>query len=366
MSLYRLLSRLSESYCPHVISLSTIGEVGKRIQQLGIPVESLGMKPGRPNPFAIYQLARKLKGLRPDLVHTWMYHADLIGGISARLAGVPAVTWGIRHSNLSPKQNKRTTLAVVKVCSWLSHHIPDRILCCSEVASAIHVKVGYPAEKLLIIPNGIDLAQYTPDKSARDSVRIELGLSEQTTLIGLIARFDSQKNHEGFIRAAGLLHAQKPGVHFLLAGRDIETNNTDLVRWIKEAGIHEVCHLLGQRDDVPRLMAALDISTSSSWGEAFPNVVAEAMACGVPCVVTDVGDSAYIVGDAGKVILPGDDAALADAWNTLIALPHEERIALGMRARVRVAENFELGAVVKRYESFYEDLVGLKTRKGQA
>lgn len=360
MSLYRLLAKRSANYNHHVISLSTIGEVGTRIEELGISVEALEMRPGIPDPLAIFQLARKLKTLKPDLVHTWMYHADLIGGISARLAGVPAVMWGIRHSNLSPKLNKRATLAVVKVCSWLSNYIPDRILCCSEVARDIHIKVGYCADKFVVIPNGIDLARYKPDTLARESVRAELGLSENTPLIGIIARFDSQKNHEGFIRAAGLLHTQQPAVHFLLAGRNIDIKNADLDRWMKKAGLHEVCHLLGQRDDIPRLMAALDISTSTSSGEAFPNVVAEAMSCGVPCVVTDVGDSAYIVGDAGLVVNPGDMRELADAWEKLLSLLPDERRYLGERARARVAENFELGSIVVRYENLYEELLKSK------
>ena len=366
MSLYRLISRLSNKYQPHVISLSDIGDMGKRILDLGVPVEALGMRPGIPNPLAIFQLAQYLKRLKSDLVHTWMYHADLIGGLAARIARVPAITWGIRHSNLSPDQHKRATLAVVKVCSGLSRHIPDRILCCSDVARDVHVKVGYPADKLVVIPNGIDLTQYSPDASARESLRSELGLSADTQLVGIIARFDSQKNHEGFIRAAGLLHAQRPDIHFLLVGRDLDKNNADLERWMKDAGVTGVCHLLGQRDDVPRLMGALDISTSSSWGEAFPNVVAEAMACGVPCVVTDVGDSAYIVGNTGRVVPPGDNILLADAWESLLALPYDERTRLGGKARERVAMNFELGEVVKRYESFYEELINSKSIKGKA
>jgi len=367
MTLYRLLSRLSPTFQPQVISLSTIGEVGVRIKELGVPVKALGMRPGMPNPMAIFRLAGILKTSQPDLVHTWMYHADLLGGLAARIAGVPAVTWGIHHSNLSPKQNKRATLLVVKICAWLSRHIPDRILCCSELARDIHMEIGYPADKFTVIPNGIDLAQYLPDASARDSVRKELGLSPETLLIGIVARFDSQKNHEGFIRAAGLLHAQRADVHFLLAGREMDENNADVGRWMKAAGVNGVCHLLGQRDDVPRIMASLDLATSSSWGEAFPNVVAEAMACGIPCVVTDVGDSAHIVGDTGKVVQPGDNALLADAWNSLLQLPAGERTALGMRARERVAMNFELGAVVKRYQSLYEKTIPEASRtKGRA
>jgi len=363
MSLYRLLSGLSADLSPYVISLSNRGTIGKRIQDLGVPVETLGMKSGMPSPLMIFRLVQKLKKLKPDLVHTWMYHADLIGGISARLAGVPAVTWGIRHSNLSPNRNKLSTLVVVKACSWLSRHIPDRILCCSKTARDIHVGVGYSAEKFSIIPNGIDISQYVPDAFSYKSVREELGLSVDSHLIGLISRFDSQKNHEGFIRAAGLLHARRPGVHFLLAGRGVDVENSELVGWIREQEVREVCHLLGQREDIPRLMSALDILTSNSWGEAFPNVVVEAMACCTPCVVTDVGDSAYIVGDTGKVVLPGDDAALVSAWETLLSLTNNVRIELGEKARERVAKNFELDEVVKQYQLFYEELIGLKIGK---
>lgn len=363
MALYRLLSRLSPTYQVHVISLTTIGEVGKRIQELGVPVEALGMRPGIPNPFVILQLANILRKIRPDIVHTWMYHADLMGGLAARMANVTALTWAIRNSDLSPDKTKWTTRAVVRACGLLSGMLPNRIVSCSNTARDIHVALGYDASRFVIIPNGFDLSFYRPDPVARVEVRQELGIPDNALVIGLVARLDPLKNHQGFFEAAGQLHASRPDVHFVLAGKYIDPNNPAVVAWVRNAGVENVTHLLGLRDDIPRLTAAFDVATSSSWGEAFPNVVGEAMACGVPCVVTDVGDSAYIVGDTGLVVKPGDMRGLAAAWAKLLELPPNERQTLGQLARTRVAENFELNKVAAIYESFYEQLITNKRCK---
>jgi glycosyltransferase involved in cell wall biosynthesis len=194
-------------------------------------------------------------------------------------------------------------------------------------------------------------------------VRAELGVGQDVPLIGLIGRFDPQKNHAGFFEATGLLHHYCPEVHFVLAGKDIHQNNNELMQAIHNAGVQGATHLLGIRSDIPRLMAALDVLASSSYGEAFPNVLGEAMACGVPCAVTDVGDSAYIVGDTGKVVASGDMAGLAEAIKCLLELPTEERHTLGVQARARIADNFEIGKVVRQYESFYEELGSLSQKR---
>jgi glycosyltransferase involved in cell wall biosynthesis len=361
--LLKLLERLDDRFSLHVISLAPLGEIGPQIQAQGIPVESLGMRPGVPSPMAFIRLVRRLRALKPDVVHTWMYHADLLGGLAARLAGIGAIGWCIRHSNLDRDKTKASTRAVVAACAWISGRVPDRILCCSEVARKIHVDVGYAADKMVVVPNGFDLSRFQPDPRARTAVRSELNLAADTPLVGLIGRFNPQKNHAGFFQAAGLLHRRLPTVRFLLAGKGIDEGNGELVRAMESAGIRSVTHLLGLRSDISRLMAALDVLASSSFGEAFPNVLGEAMACGVPCAVTDVGDSAYIVGDTGKVVLAEDMAGLAAAMESLLLLSPVERQALGLRARSRVAENFEIGQVVKRYEAFYEDLAAMGRAK---
>lgn len=358
MMLLKVLERLDSDFSPHVISLSTLGEIGQQIESLGISVEALGMRPGRlPGPLEFFRLIRRIKALQPDVVHTWMYHADLIGGCASRLASVKRVAWSIHHSNLSATANKWSTLAVVRACALASHWLPRRILCCSEVARQGHVDFGYAAAKMTVVPNGFDLSLFKPHETARAEIRRELGLGQDTPLVGLIGRLDPQKNHTGFFQAAGLLHKKMPAVHFVLAGMGIDENNELLLQALHKAEVGDVTHLLGLRNDIPRVMAALDVLASSSIGEAFPNVLGEAMACGVPCAVTDVGDSALIVGDTGQVVAAGDMVGLAEAMATLLSPPARGGTRVGDRARARVAEKFEIAQVVKRYEGFYRQLL---------
>ena len=363
--LHKVLTRLSPEFNPHVISMTLVGEIGEKIRALGIPVESLNMRPGVvPNPVALIRLIRDLRRLKPDLVHTWMYHADLMGGVAARLAGVPALAWCIRNSNLAPADNKSQTLAVMRASAFLSHRVPDRILCCSEAARNIHVALGYAPEKMVVVPNGFDITHFKPDPNARLSIREELGLPLDMPLVGLIGRWDRQKNHEGFFAAAAALHLRRPEVHFLLAGQGVDASNQTIRRILAANGLASVTHLLGLRDDIPRLMAALDVlASSSSYGEAFPNVLGEAMASGVPCAVTDVGDSAFIVGETGRVVELGDMARLAVAMDFLLTPPPDERRALSERARARVAEHFEIGKIIRQYEAFYEELAAVGRNK---
>ena len=214
---------------------------------------------------------------------------------------------------------------------------------------------------MMVIPNGFDLAAFKPDAKARTAVREELGISQEALLIGLVGRFDPQKDHRNFVAAAARLRAYCPQVHFLLCGDGVNWNNAELTGWIGEAGLRQQFHLLGRREDMPRLTAALDISsTSSSYGEGFPNVIGEAMACGVACAITDVGDSAFIVGETGLVVPPRDPEALAHAWKKLIEMGPEGRQKLGETARKRILENFSLPDIVARYEALYKEVVRRK------
>jgi len=353
--LLKLLERLDRArFEPMVISLTTMGDIGPRITALGIPVQALGMVPGLPSPAGFFRLLGQIKRFQPDIVQTWMYHADLLGGLAARLAGVQAVAWCIRNSNLDKDKTRRGTRWVVAACARLSGLLPARIVSCSEQARAVHAALGYDAAKMTVIPNGFDLARFKPDAVARTRLRTELGIPADTPLVGLIGRFDPQKNHIGFMVAAGTLLRRRADVHFVLAGQGVDAANPVLAAAIARAGVAAHTHLLGLRIDVPTLMAALDVLvSSSSYGEAFPNVLGEAMACGVPCVVTDVGDSAAIVGETGRVVPPGDMAKLALGLEEILALSSQEKVLLGKRARERVADHFEIGAVVRRYEEFY-------------
>lgn len=352
--LYRLLSRLDRSqFAPQVVCLTEPGPIGDRIRELEIRVHSLRMHPSTPNPLAVARLAAWLRRDSPAVMQTWMYHADLIGGLTAKLAGHLPVIWGIRQSDLSAEGNRWMTLQTIRACARFSRWLPTSIVCSSEAARRSHTTVGYDASRMVTIRNGLDSSLFRPDADARLSVRQELKIPAEAPLVGIIGRFHPQKDHRNFISAAAHLHAHRPEVYFLLCGDDLTWENPQVSGWIDAAGLRDRCRLVGRRFDMPRLTAALDLAVSASFGESFPNVVAEAMSCGVPCVVTDVGDSAFIVGDTGRVVPARDPEALAGACLEILSLPAEGRRQLGTAARARIRAHFDLGAMVAQYERLY-------------
>ena len=355
--LHKLLSATDRArFEPVVVSLLPEGPVGPRIRALGIPVHSLGLRGAWAVPAAMLRLARLLRRLRPDVVQGWMSHANLLAGLAARLAGGVPVAWGVHQTNVDARSNTRVTAAAIRLSAMLSSRLARRIVYCAETALRTHTAAGYDPARGVVIPNGFDLAAFHPDPAARGALREELGVAPETPLVGLVARWHPVKDHATFIAAAGRLAARRPDVRFVLAGRGVDGGNADVVRMVEEAGITDRCHLLGHRNDVSRIVAGLDVSTLSSRAEAFPISVGEAMACGVPCVVTDVGDASVLVGDTGRVVPPGDPAALADALAALLDLDAGERDRLGRRARQRIVDSFSLEAVTARYQELHAAL----------
>ena len=359
MMLYRLLTRADRhSFQYQVMSLTDKGPVAEKIESLNIPVSHLGMKHGIPNPLGIMRLSRWLKRNPVDLIQTWMYHADLVGGLAARFAGRIPVVWGIHNTNLEPGKSKRTTIWTAKFCARLSRHLPVSIVCCSYATQKIHDELGYDRSRMRVIPNGIDLDVYHPVPEYRFDFRRELKIPEDTLLIGMMARFDPQKDHRNFVRAAERLHEYQPNVHFVLCGTGVAGENEELSRWIEQAGLRDRFHLLGPRQDIPRITAALDLATTSSaYGEAFPLVIGEAMASEVPCVVTDIGDSATVVSNTGKVVPPQNPEALAAGWNEILILSLNDRSRLGKQARERIKEHYSLPMIASCYEEHYQTVL---------
>jgi glycosyltransferase involved in cell wall biosynthesis len=360
MMLYKLLSAIDRNYFnPIIVSLMDQDTLGKDIEHLGISVYAVGMIRGLPTPFSCWRLMRLVHRLRPDLIQGWMYHGNLAASmVSGFVPGHIPVLWTIRHTPYALRDEKWLTAALIRLGAPLSSH-PARIIYNAQVSSYRHKTLGYTSDNQWVIPNGFDCDQFKSSDIARLNLRKSLGLAEETLLIGLIGRYHPMKGHETFIYAAERLAVRRPGIHFVLAGRDVDENNTTLMKMIQRARLAGRVHLLGERTDIPEVTAGLDIaSSSSSWGEAFPNVVGEAMACGVPCVVTDVGDSARVVGNTGLVVPPRDADALAKSWETLIELEPERRAQLGQAARQRVIEHFSLPNIARQYEEVYREVLG--------
>jgi glycosyltransferase involved in cell wall biosynthesis len=363
--IYRLLQAAHLGDRHDVVSLTDLGVVAGRIARLGIRPRALELT-RLPNPIKVARLVKIIAELRPDVVQTWMYHANLIGGLAAKMAGGPRIVWSIHNSTLDPATTHRTTRWIDALCSRLSSRIPGAIVSVSFASRDLRVRAGYDPRKFVIIPNGFDLTQHRPIGESRRRTRRDLGVDDASVLVGLVARVHPQKDHRNFVRAAGLLSKRRPEVRFLLCGGagfagggDTSPANRELVGTIAQEGLLDRFFLLGQRDDVPAIMNALDIGTlSSSYGEAFPLVIGEAMACGVPCVVTDVGDSGYLVGNTGRVVPPRDPVALARAWEDLIDLGPSGRLRLGQTARARIEAHFGLRHVVAEYRALYRRLLG--------
>lgn len=359
-ALLRLASRLDrDRFEPSLVSLRERGPLAEAFEAAGVPVRALGMRPRTPRPGAVATLVRWIRSARPALVQTWMYHADLLGGIAARRAGAAAVVWGVHHAELRAGSAGLATMAVARACALLSRRIPARIVCCAESARRRHVAMGYDAARTLVIGNGVDPETFRPDAAARAAVRRELNIDAVAPVVAHVARHHPDKDHATFLAAAAIVARAVPGTRFVLCGESIDAR---LAGRVAALGLSDACRLLGVRRDMPQLLAAADVAVSSSRSEAMPNAVIEAMACGVPCVVTDVGDCATVVGDAGRIVPPGDPHALAAACASVLRAGVPARAALGARARRRAVERFGIDAAVRRYEALYADLAGLWRR----
>lgn len=337
-----------------VISLMDEGKYGPLLSQSGVTVHCLGMNPGIPSVVRLFRLVRLIRWEQPDVVQTWMYHADLLGGIAARLAGVRSVFWGIRHSTLEKGKSKRSTIIIARLCALLSSWVPSKIICCANKAQDVHAEIGYSARKLRVIPNGYDLSRFRSDAAAGAEVRAELGLGSNNFIIGNVGRFDPLKDHSNLLEALARVAECRIPFRCLLVGKGLSPDNVGLVKHIGALDLQDNVVLVGQRSDVPAIMSALDLHVLSSLSEGFPNVLAEAMACGTPCVSTDVGDALEILGDQEVCCPARDPRALADLiiksareWQHSPSAWRDRKAASSQR----IAERFSIEAMVEAYET---------------
>ncbi len=346
-----------------VVSLTDEGIYGERLRAAGVAVHALGMKRGRVSLGGFLALRALIARTRPDAVQTWMYHADLIGGLAARLAGVRAIAWGIRNSGEHLERSSRSARLVLRACALLSGWVPRAIVCAAQKAAERHADKGYRRDRLVVVSNGYDLSRYTPDEAARARVRAQWGLADDAPVIGCVARWDPLKDHANLLRAIAALvrDGRDGGLRCVLIGRGMAADNPELGALIDRLGLRERLVLAGPSDDVPAAMNGLDLHVLSSCAEGFPNVVAEAMACGVYCVVTDVGDAAYIVGDTGVVVPPEQSEALARGIETALReVAARGRERAGQPARARVLERFDLARMVQSYIAVWRRISGVQ------
>jgi glycosyltransferase involved in cell wall biosynthesis len=355
MMLAKLLQRMDPSRFQNaVVSLTAGGRLAKQIEAGGTPVHSLDMERARIDFRALPKILKLLKQIQPTVLQTWLYHADLLGTLASLGGGRSPLVWNLRCSDMDLAQYPLTTRLTLKLLAFCSR-IPRVIIVNSQAGQRIHQAIGYQAKRWELIPNGFDLDEFHPDHEAYVMWRDKLGLPRATTLIGMVARMDPMKDHGTFLEAARRVVDACDNVAFLLAGKGVEA----LGSCVEKLGLTGKVHLLGFREDVATIMPALDIFTlTSAFGEGFPNAVGEAMACGVPCVVTDVGDAAFVVGATGRVVPPRNSDLLAQGWLELVKMGREKRVEMATASRERIRAQFNIISVVKRYEQCYEELAG--------
>ena len=321
------------------------GPLEKELVDAQVRVRPLN-KRGRWEVFGfLIRLIQVLREERPDILHGYLHDANLMTMIPKFLTLCTKVVWGVRCSHIDLRQYDWLAWVEFKVNCWLSI-LPDAIIANSHVGRDYHLALGYPAEKTVVIPNGIDTERFRPSPLARRRIREEWGIKEQEELIGLVGRLDPMKDHPIFIEAAALLAKRRSEIRFVCVGGGPDEYRAELQRHAKQLGLEDRLLWVGIREDMPAVYTALDIAVSSSYGEGFANVIGEAMACGVPCVVTNVGDSARVVADLGEVVPPKDPAALRDAIERLL----DQKPHTPAQVRLRIVEGLSAEAMVVNTE----------------
>lgn len=363
-ALFNLLSGgLGEAGETLVLSLTDEGAFAEPIRKLGVTVCTLNMHGNFPRLAALIRLRKIVHDFKPDVIQGWMYHGNL-AALMARLfaANKPKVVWNIRHSLYSLKTEKKTTRQVIRINRFLSAKV-DCILYNSHLSRLQHASFGFTDDKAQVIANGFDTEALHPDNDQRSLIRKSLGIESDALVVGHVARFHPIKNHVGFLQAAVKVLETRQEVIFLLAGRDVGLDNPALSGIVPKT-MEKQFRFVGERRDVHDVMQAMDVFCLSSDSEAFPNVLAEAMSIGIPCVTTDVGDSANIIGDYGCVVPVGQPLMLAKEVNNLLSLPETEKKQLGQLARQHIRSNYELSSIVEQYSNLYRHLAVTKFEQG--
>jgi glycosyltransferase involved in cell wall biosynthesis len=346
-----------------VVSMTQVGPIGQELRSQGVRVVAVGMSGPLGAWHAFVALRSLMREIVPDVVQTWMVHANLLGGLAARSVGIRSVIWGIRSTGVDGAS--RSTRLVRRVGAWFSSSLPHTIVCAARASLRSHAAIGYDERRMVVIPNGFDLEKFRPQPSAGQALRTELGLLPDHIVIGHVGRWNAAKDHLCFIKAAIAVAEADERCRFVLVGRDVDDGNAELAAALAPCGVKERFMLLGERRDVPACLAAMDLFCLSSRAEGFPNVVGEAMSMQLPCVVTDVGDAGLLVGDTGWIVPKESPVELAAALIEAASEPSDLRRQRGRCARRRIEHEFSLAQAIDRFTELQRRVLA-ETRKGVA
>lgn len=357
LMLKRLIeSQLEKPKIQHqIISLTSLGKLGPVLQKQGVQIYALGMSSMLKGPVVFFKLRALLRKLQPDVVHTWMYHSDLLGGLAAYSLGIRNIIWGIRSTDIS-KGGSKVTLVIRKVCASLSNSIPRKILCAATASKDVHAEVGYDSNKMQVIPNGFDISRFSGNEDSAIKLREELGINSDEDVFISVGRYSPVKDHITFVKSACSLLDIIPNIKFMLVGRELTWENEKIASVIKKSGKEASFYLLGERSDVPICLAAANIFCLHSLTEGFPNVLGEAMCSGLICITTDVGDAGYLLNIPNLTVKPGCSAVLTEAMLKVSELSQDDRLKISAENKNRIKNNFSMEVISMKYSDLYMDL----------
>lgn len=349
-----LASQSKQKFQHEVISLTDKGIIGADLEAANIPVHSINMHGLSSIPTSYFKLRSLLKKINPDIVQTWMYHADFLGGIAAKSIGINKIIWGIRNSNVSAGMSK-TTYYLSHICAKISSYIPSDIVAVSHTAKDYHTAIGYDSKKMIVIPNGFDLEKFSIDTHKRHQLRLQLDIKEDHLVIGNIGRFNPVKNQLNFIKACISLFDKGYTFIALLAGRNVDLKNPEIYNILNDSKYNKNFIFLGEIEDTTNFYNAIDIFCLCSTTEGFPNVLGEAMATERVCLSTKAGDAEIILGNKSLLIQSTNYEDIASALE-LIIFKNSNNFnfnTLGLEARERIKSKYSISKIVSDFENLY-------------
>ena len=338
-----------------VVSLTDDAKIVLMLKDMGVTVISLEIHNWFSILSVIFKLNKIIQKEKPKIIHTWMYHANLLGGIAALMANNKNIIWSIRRSNLKYSESI-STFFVMKIGALLSNIIPRKIVSVAESGVKNHEKYGYKKNKMIVIPNGFDLIKLKRDLLQRKIIRRKLDIFDDQLIIGSVGRFHDSKDYESLVASAPAVIRKFKNIKYMLIGRDIDSKNFTLMNWIAKTGYSSHFLLLGEINDVAKYMSAMDIFCLSSITEGFPNVVGEAMSMALPCVVTDVGDIKKLVGDTAIIVEPSNKQMLSQGLCEMLSHNTVKRNKIGLKGRQKVEGEFPLSLICKKYYDLYASM----------
>lgn len=332
-----------------LISLTDIGFYGQKLIKEGYQIYAINMKKNLTLIIKIWKLFFLMVKLKPIIVHTWLYHANFIGGSLAKLLNIKKIYWSIHHDF---EYSSFFKMIEMKLLIILSYFVPNKIIYCSNISKINHIKNGYSKNYSEIIENGISTSQYKPNKLYRNQIRRKLKISEDCFVVGNISRYHYLKDHDNLLKALYIFNRNNLNFKCILVGNGLSNNNSDLIKKINKYSLSNKIILFGQSFEVNKIINCFDLNILSSIKECSPIVLMESMSSGVPCLSTDVGDAKKIIGETGWVVDPSDPLSFG---KTLYKIATNRNILQekSQKVRKRIIQKYAIEKMIEDYKILY-------------